>query len=361
MNILWLSWRDIKNPNSGGAELVAYETAKRLVRAGNSVTIATASFPRLKNNETIDGIKIIRSGNRFTCRLLAYINYQKFYKGKIDVVVDEINTIPFFTNFYVKEKKVVLIHQLAREFWWSEIFFPLNLIGYIMEPFYLRTYRNLPTIACSRSTKIDLKKLGFKNISLYHHGLSLKPLSKLPPKNTQQILYIGRLTKPKGPQDTIVAFIKINKKIPNSRLKIVGQGKPKFVQYLKLIIKNNQLEGLVEILGFVTEKEKRRLLKQSKIVLIPSVREGWNMVPIEANAFGVIPIGYNVPGLKDSIQNGKTGLLSKPNPQNLASTAIKLLSNPKLQKTLSSNGLLWAKQFNFEKTYQSFKKIIVGN
>lgn len=230
-----------------------------------------------------------------------------------------------------------------------------------MEPLYLKNYRKIPTIACSNSTKKDLLRLGFTNITLYHHGLFAKPLTKLPPKNTSDIIYIGRLTKPKGPQDAIDAFNVIHQKMPGSRLKIAGLGKPKFVQYLKSKIKKYNLEDVVEILGFVSQKEKINLLKNSKIVLIPSIREGWNMVPIEANAFGTIPIGYNVPGLCDSIRNGKTGLLTKPNPQNLADNTITLLSNPKLQKKLSINGLLWAKQFNFEKTYQSFKKVIESN
>lgn len=358
MNILWLSWRDIKNPQGGGAEKVAIEVSKRFVRDGSNVTIFTSSFKQSKPHEKINGVNIIRRGNQLTCRFYAFLYYKK--NPNFDIVIDEINTIPFFTNFYVKEKKIVLIHQLAREYWWSETIFPLSLIGYILEPFYLRTYRHLPTIACSNSTKKDLIKLGFKNVSLYHHGLSVKPLTTLPRKNTQQILYIGRLTKPKGPQDVIEAFYQIHNKIPKSSLKIAGFGTPKFVQYLKSKIKNYNLEDYVEILGFVTEKEKVNLLKNSKLVLIPSAREGWNMVPIEANAFGTIPIGYNVPGLRDSIRNGKTGLLTKPNPKNLADTTIKLLLKPTLQKKLSANGLIWAKQFNFEKTYQSFKKIIVS-
>src|SRR3990167_288603 len=100
MNILWLSWRDIKNPMAGGAELVAHETAKRLVKTGHTVTIVTAKFPGAKNTETIDDVKILRAGNSFTCRVFAFFKYQKQFKGKIDIVIDEINTIPFFTNFY---------------------------------------------------------------------------------------------------------------------------------------------------------------------------------------------------------------------------------------------------------------------
>jgi len=361
MRILWLNWRDIKNPMAGGAELVTHETAKRLVKAGHAVTILTAKFPDAKNTEIIDGVKILRAGNSFTCRIFAFFKYRKQFKGRVDIIIDEINTIPFFTNFYAKEEKIALIHQLAREFWWSETFFPLSLIGYILEPLCLKTYRNIPTIACSNSTKKDLAKLGFKNISLYHHGLSVKPLSKLPPKNTPDILYLGRLTKPKGPQDAIAAFHIVHKKMPDSKLIVVGSGKPKFVKFLKSQVKKLDMENSVKILGFIPEKEKIDLLKKSKIVLVPSVREGWNMVPIEANAFGCIPIGYNVPGLKDSIINHKTGILTKPNPHSLARAAINILSNRKKNNFISRNGLLWAKQFNWRKTYLSIKSVIEKN
>lgn len=358
-NILWLSWRDIKNPDSGGAEKVAIEVASRLVRDKFKVTIFSSRFKNAKPIETIRGVKIIREGGLITCRFYAFLYYLK--NKNFDLIIDEINTLPFFSNFYVKEKKVALIHQLAREFWWSETFFPLNLIGYLLEPLYLKTYRNIPIIACSNSTKKDLLKLGFKNISLYHHGLSVKPLSKLLPKKSPNILYIGRLTKPKGPQDAIAAFGTVHKKIPNSKLTIIGNGKPQFAQLLKSQVKKLGLKNYVDILGFVPDKEKINLLKKAKIVLIPSIREGWNMVPIEANAFGAIPIGYNVPGLCDSIQNGKSGMLVNSNPSSLAKETIRILNNERGRQKIAKEGLAWSKNFNWDKTYESFSQILKIN
>ncbi len=357
MNILWLSWRDIKNPQSGGAEKVAIEVAKRIVRDGSNVTIFTSRFENSKPKEIIDGVNIKRKGNQLTCRLFAFLYYLK--NPNFDIVIDEINTIPFFTNFYAKSKSIVLIHQLAKEYWFKQTIFPLNIIGYFIEPFWLKLYRNFPTLALSNSTKVDLIKLGFRNVSIYRIGLDIKP--QLITKKENLILFIGRLIPAKGPKDAIKAFSIIHKSIPDLKLSVIGKGHPKFIGSLRELIIKLNLEKSVKLEGFVNQSKKLDLLKKAKIILIPSVREGWSLVVPEANALGVIPIGYNVPGLKDSIQNGKTGLLSKPNPQNLADTAIKLLSNTKLQKTLSSNGVLWAKQFNFEKTYQSFKKIIVDN
>lgn len=358
MKILWLSWRDIKNPNSGGAEKVALEVSRRLVADKNRVTIFTSRFSDSKTFENIEGINIIRKGNALTCRLFAFIHYIK-NKNQYDLLIDEINTIPFFTPLYTKNKSVTLIHQLAKEYWFSQTYFPLNIIGYLSEAFWLKLYKKQPTLALSSSTKADLKILGFENVTSYQIGLDFKP--KLLTKKENLILFIGRLTYAKGPHDAIRAFKIIHVAYPQTKLSIVGKGNPKFIGSLRKLIQNLSLEKTVKLEGFVTQPKKLELLKKAKIVLIPSIREGWNLVTTEANALGTVPIGYNVPGLCDSIRNGKTGMLTKPNPQSLATAAIKLLSTPTLQKKLSTNGLLWAKQFTFEKTYQSFKKIIDSN
>lgn len=353
MRILWLNWRDIKNPQAGGAEVMTHETAKRLVKKGHHITIFTAKFPGAKSQETIDGIKILRRGNRLTCRYWAFRTYKKEFKDNIDLVVDEINTIPFFTNFYVHTKKVVLIHQLAKEYWWSEIFFPLNLFGYLLESFYLKLYKNLPTIAASESTKRDLEKLGFNNVFVFHQGLSVKPSQKIDIKK-QDILFLGRLTKPKGPQDAIYAFAQIVKRFPAHKLIIVGKGKPQFTKSLKNLTRKLNIEKKVKFEGFVSQQRKTQLLKKAAIILIPSAREGWNLVPIEANSFSCVPIGYDVPGLKDSIINGKTGILTKNNsPTDLALSSISLLQNKQRYTSIQKNGLLWSKKFSWDQTHTS--------
>src|SRR3990167_9692714 len=109
-NILWLSWRDIKNPDAGGAEKVAIEAASRFVKDQIHVTIFSSHFPSAKKQENVRGVKIIRRGGLITCRLFAFLYYLKHQD--FDLIIDEINTIPFFSVFYAKKKSVILIHQL---------------------------------------------------------------------------------------------------------------------------------------------------------------------------------------------------------------------------------------------------------
>lgn len=354
MNILWLSWRDIKNPDSGGAEKVAIEVASRFVRDGSNITIFTSGFKGAQTRNKIRGVKIVRRGNRLTCRLFAYLYYRKH--KDFDLVVDEINTIPFFAHLYAGKKSIAMIHQLAREYWFLEVIFPLNIIGYLLEPIYLRIYRNQNTIALGKSTTDDLRKLGFENVTTYLPGVDFK--SKIISKKEDLLLFIGRLTPAKNALDAVLAFKTIHQELPYAKLLIIGSGKNSYVIKIKSEIRRLKLQKSVKLLGFVKDKKKKALLEKAKIILIPAVREGWSLVATEANAVGCVPVAYNVSGLTDSIKDKINGLLVKNNPEDLALTAVNLLKDEKYRTKLAKNGYTYSEQFSWDKTYLDFKKVL---
>ena len=92
---------------------------------------------------------------------------------------------------------------------------------------------------------------------------------------------------------------------------------------------------------------------------MPSIREGWGLVVTEANAMGTPVVAYNVPGLRDSVLDGKTGILLKQNsPQKLAQTAITLLTDKNLLKRYSNDALAFSNNFSWDNTAVAFDKII---
>ena len=198
--------------------------------------------------------------------------------------------------------------------------------------------------------------MGFKNIRVIREGIDFKP--QLIRQKESLVLFIGRLTVPKRPQDAIMAFKHIHKLFPDHHLLMIGRGEKTMVSSLKNLIRKMNLANYVQIKNFVEDKEKIRLLKKSKIILIPSIREGWGLVATEASALSCIPIAYNVPGLKDSIQNGQTGILTDTNPTSLALAAVRVMSDDKLRIKLAQNGFKWTKQFSWENCYQDFKSLI---
>jgi glycosyltransferase involved in cell wall biosynthesis len=358
MNILIYNWRDIINPDGGGAEIFTHENAKRWVKMGHKVTLFTTYFKNCKNEEFIDNVRIIRCGGK----LSVYKNARKYYnnyfsKEKFDIVIDEINTRPFFTQKFVNngEKIVVLIHQLAKEFWYYETPFPINYIGdHFLEKHWLKSYVDIPTVTVSNSTKKDLVDLGFKNVSIVSEGINFTALSNVKEKEKEPtLIFIGRLKKAKRPQVLIEAFTHVKKKIPEAKLWIAGDG------YMRSELEKIATEG-VEFLGRISEKEKIDLMSRAWVLVNPSIREGWGINIIEANACGTPCIAFDVHGLRDSIVDGKTGILikEKSNVETLAKTIIDFIKNSKRREEFSRNALDWSKKFNWDKSAEEFLDIL---
>jgi glycosyltransferase involved in cell wall biosynthesis len=133
---------------------------------------------------------------------------------------------------------------------------------------------------------------------------------------------------------------------------IIGEG------YLRKELEKSKIMNLT-FFGRVTEEVKYDLIRKAHLVLVPAVREGWGLVVTECNAMGVPAVSYNIPGLRDSVMDGKTGILVKKNtPESLAEAAISLLKDKALLSKLSSDALLYSRQFSWDNTANEFDKII---
>jgi glycosyltransferase involved in cell wall biosynthesis len=358
LRIAWFNWKCIRHPEAGGAERFTHEIASRLVDKGHEVTLVTSRPEGLPAKEEVGGYRILRAGGRYTVYLKARKMYMEALKGRVDLVVDEINALPFFTVKYAKEPIVALIHHLARECWLLEVKPPISWIGYILEPKYLSLYKRIPTITVSESTKRDLEKLAFERIYVVPNGLDMKPLEKPPEKNGDPtIIFLGRLKKTKQPDHAIKAFKLVAEKVPDAKLLIVGDGPLK--SKLHKLVKKLKLEEKVTIYGRVDEEKKIELLREAQALIFPAVREGWGLVVLEANACGTPAVGYDVPGLRDSIRHMETGILVPYGDiKEMAKAMITLIENQELWTKMAENALQWAKQHSWDISIEKFNEII---
>ena len=359
MKILILNWRDIKNPRAGGAEVLTHELAKGWVVAGHEVTFFSSFFKGAKKRETVDGVDVIRAGNAISVYWQAYVYYKKEFKGKFDLIIDEINTVPFFSNSYAKEKVVCHINQLAREVWFYESVFPVSLFGYFIEPFFLNKYRNNDVITISKSTKDDLINIGFREdkIKIIPMGIGFKPLDNLPEKEeSPTLIYVGRLKKSKRVHHIIEAYKLAKVKQPQLKLWIVGNGDKSYKEYLYKLTKN---ERGIKFFHNLNNKDKLRLMSLAHLIVVTSVREGWGLIVTEANAMGTSALTYNVPGLRDSNKHEFTGLVcTENNPLILSSEIIRFFNDQKLKCRLSEQALEDSKQYSWQRTVQESLAII---
>lgn len=368
MKILILSWRGPGHPNAGGAETSTHEHAKGWVKAGNEVTLFTSFYIGAKKEEFVDGVKIIRRGRQVLgVHWEAFIWYLFDKHDNFDLIVDQFHGIPFFTPLFVRKKKLGFIHEVTKEVWklnpWSK---PFNLIptflGTFIEPFIFKSlYKNIPFMTVSKSTKDDLVYWGIPgtNITVIPNGLNvvtLKILSKKEIKKT--LIFLGAISKDKGIEDALYIFSLINNKEGDWQFWVVGKSESHYQNYLQSLSKKLKVDNKLRFWGYVSERKKFELLSRAHILVNPSIREGWGLVVIEAASVGTPTVGYDVPGLRDSVKNGLTGILSVVNPVTCANEILALIDNNERYKTLSRNCINWSKEFNWRKSSQKSLNLI---
>ena len=161
-------------------------------------------------------------------------------------------------------------------------------------------------------------------------------------------------------EKVIQAFAEIKKSLKTARLSIVGKIEDKkYFNGLSSLVKKLSLTSAVDFSGFVSEREKISLLKRCHLLLHTSVSEGWGLVVSEAAACGTPAVVYNVPGLSESVEDKKTGLVCKSNhPSEMAKLVLKLMNNKKLYRQLQKHCLKSIKKNSWDKSYREFVKVI---
>lgn len=369
MNILVFSWRDLKHPLAGGAEQSMHEHMKGWVEAGHEVTLFSSRIINLPTDSVQDEIRIIRQGNQYLgVQIKAFLYYLK-NKNNFDLIVDQFHGIPFFTPLYVKKPILAVLQEVAKEVWFKNPFiFPINivigLIGYILEPVIFLLYKNCNFMVGSNSAKEDLIKFGLlsKNITIVQHGVLL--LKKIPDHkvtNPKIITYFGPLTGDKGIMDAIKTFSIIDL-LGNYKFYIIGR--PETDSYYRKVLQKVNKYKLKEKITFYkrpSDEEKFQILSRSYLLINPSIREGWGLVNIEANAVGTPVIAYPSQGLVDSVKNGVSGVLTKTStPEAMATEIEKLVKDKITYDRLSSGAKRWADKFSWQKSKKFSLKLING-
>jgi glycosyltransferase involved in cell wall biosynthesis len=91
-----------------------------------------------------------------------------------------------------------------------------------------------------------------------------------------------------------------------------------------------------------------------------SPKEGWGLTVVEANACGVPVVGSDVPGLRDSIQDGVTGfLVPYGDADAFAKRTVDLLTDPALHARMSAAGEAWARSLTWERTADEMERVFL--
>jgi glycosyltransferase involved in cell wall biosynthesis len=311
--VLFLNWRDRRHPQGGGSEVFVEEVGRRLAAAGRRVTIFCAGHGNAPREEVVDGVRFLRRGSWRTVYLWAGVYHLLGRFGRHEVVVDVQNAVPFFSPLYCGRPVVVLVHHVHREQW--EMIFGRRVARagwWIESRLSPAVYRGASYVAVSEATKADLVALGVpadrisvvRNGSPELGGVPAKPEAAVP-----TLSYLGRLVPHKRVELLLDAAAELRREIPELRVRIVGRGP--WDEVLRRHSERVGLQGVVTFEGFVDEEAKRRILAESWVLVLPSVKEGWGLAVMEAAAEGTPAVAFRTGGLRESILDGETGFLAE--------------------------------------------------
>ena len=360
--ILIFNWRDSKHTYAGGAEVYIEQLAKRWVKDGNKVTLFCGSDGQgAPRHETLDGMQIIRRGGNYFVYIWAFLYYMLRLRGKYDVIIDCHNGIPFFTPLFAREPVICVVHHIHQDVFKQHLSPMLAKFACWLEAVLMpRAYKYSQYVAVSPSTKREMEELGMqstKGIEIIYNGVDLENLKPGEKAKDPLVIFLGRLQAYKSIDVLLRSFKLVVAKHPKAKLVIAGGGDA--ADSLRSLTKDLQLSDSVDFTGKVTEKEKKSLFQSAWVMANPSMKEGWGITTIEANACATPVVGSDVAGLRDSINHDETGTLFPYGDHHALSDALSnMISDGDGRDKMAKNAHEWAQRFHWDKSSDQMKHLI---
>jgi glycosyltransferase involved in cell wall biosynthesis len=251
-------------------------------------------------------------------------------------------------------RRKIIFHLHGSEF---KIFFDVELSG--LRKKMARKIINMPDVIITLSNSWELwakQTVSKPKVICIHNSICPIPNVKGSKRRQKQLLFLGRIGERKGLFDLISALANDKLKGLDFKLLIGGDGD---LEAAKLLIEKYNLESQIVFLGWVTGKEKIRLLQTSTVFLLPSYNEGMPMSVLEALASGLPIISTTVGGIPQQVTNGEEGFLIEPGDvETLAQRIYELGTDQRLWQSMSTACIQkFDKCFSTPKALPELKKV----
>ncbi len=328
---------------------------KAAVERGWHVDLVCAAYVGAPSHEIIDGINIHRHGHWAVANFILPGVVKGLLKdGDYDLLVEDINKIPFYTPLYRGQTPLLAI---VPHLFGTTVYRETNPLTasyvYGAESLIAKVYRDVDFEVISPSTRDDLIGRGLDGDRIHtiycgtdHERFALE--SPPPRSETPLVVSWSRLRRYKSVDVAIRAFVHIHREMPDARLLIMGRG-PDEGRLRKLVTKLG-LDETVSFSGFMAWDDLVQTLHRAHVFLNPSPKEGWGLTVIEANLCGLPVVASARPGLQDSVRDGETGfLVPYANDEAFAAKALALLRDRELFARQSAAARQWAATFSWQR------------
>ncbi|HPS89509.1 MAG TPA: glycosyltransferase family 4 protein [Methanosarcina vacuolata] len=357
----------------GGAEMRIHELGKRLSARGHEVHIFGVKWWEGEDTFDYEGMtlhgvckarNLYVNGRRSISEAIIFAVklFPELKKENFDLI--DVSVFPYFSCFTVKAvsilKKVPSVltwHEVWDDYWY-EYLGRAGICGLLVEKAVSKLSEN--NIAVSKWTKNRLERLGVpgEKIAVISNGIDLKRISGIesnwgelpvgPENKAYDIIFAGRLIKEKNVDLLIKAVALLKADFPDLRCCIVGDG-PERAALVELAKRRGVCEN-VEFAGFQEYGALIGKIKASKVLVLPSSREGFGMVVIEAFACGVpvvtVKAKYNA--AQGLVEDGIDGLIVGLEEREIAKAVAKMIGKTSKNKKTSEAALRKAENYDWE-------------
>ena len=355
-------------PVIGGIETWTQKIAEELVPKAE-VFVVTGKVKNRPKREELNGVRIWRtslfelsnlsaSPMTYTLSLLPFVflkslglirkekidilHCQGFLSGLLGYGLSRITRIPYIVTVQRLESKQN----------------PLKNFIYRKADFCL---------AASQAIKKNFESVGVDKVEVIPNGIDLKRFENLQrkPHSGFVVMTIARLEKVKGVEYLIRALATpALRRSAGIRLSVIGDGSER--KNLERLVAKLGLTEKVKFLGEVPNQKIPEHLAGADCFVLPSLKEGFGIAVLEAWAAGLPVIGSNVGGIKELIEDGKTGILVEPgDPEAIAKAILKIYKQSEAGPI--RNNLAMARLFRYdwgeigERVFKVYQKCLVKN
>ena len=330
--------------NKGGKERRLHEIARRLVATGAQVDIFTMKWWDGPDTMRLDGISLhaiaplmsMYSNGRRSIREAVVFGAAclRLLGREFDVI--DVDHMPFFPLFATRlvatlrrRRLVATWHEVWGRDYWLTYLGRAGHLAWLIEKWAVRMPHEIISVSEHTSRALTGKLAPTQPVHTIPLGVDIERLAAVPATAPPvDVLYTGRLLTHKRLDSLIRALAEVNRTRPGVRARVVGEGPER--ARLEALADEVGIAAQVDFRDFVSDDEVFQLMKAAKVFVLPSVREGFGLVVLEANACDTPVITVEHPGNAAAglIDEGRTGLLCDADDESLAKAIVTVLDDP---------------------------------
>lgn len=215
-------------------------------------------------------------------------------------------------------------------------------------------------VAVSSALAAKLKTCGTKTpVEVILNGFRIRSLPAVSEERAQcAVVQVGHLIKQKHFDVTLRAFARLKKEYPAAQFTVVGQGSER--EALEALADELGVSESVHFLGQLPNEAVLAEMSKAQFFCMPSVREGFGIVYLEAMASGCVAIGTEGEGIADLIESGKNGFLVPPeDSEAIWQVMQRCLQHPAEAEAIAARGRKDALSLTWEKNAATYERLFM--